>query len=219
MDEPSESRRRLGTTARIMAPIVAELRKLPDDQVEELVLFLKNIHNPPSDYEQDVDASRAFDEKLRALRKTTSQNKLRLSAKRARLFSSMSTIGAGMLATLGAVFWKATGDWTPSAALLIPTVLLLVTSAKWNKKIVLLSFEEERQYLWASLRIATSLTELSRVGLLDYCDSDAPLARSAEAAKAVKLKVIKDLRNAIYRHIGESQLQGYWGEETESQRG
>lgn len=90
----------LKTTAKLIEPVADALRQLPKDQLEELVLWLKTLHNPQPDWDVERQETERFVKKLEGIRDSSDQHKFQMNAAKSNVWAIACGVGAGVLASL-----------------------------------------------------------------------------------------------------------------------
>ena len=207
-----EKAKQIDAIARLIAPIAGSLRKLSRNQAEELVLFLKDLHNPPDPCDHEWDGRMKFEAKLEVLKNSPEQLRLQKMAYNARWVSVACGVGAGICVTLAIVIGLTTQRWIVPALLGIPTIVLLMKADKLGVKTILISKEQDQKYLLSSLREARCVSELNLAGLFAHADDAAnPQSKhySEKKAEEVIARLTQQMRDAIYRNACEGNLADY----------
>src|ERR1039457_4232939 len=159
-DEAEARFKQMEATASLVAPVVASLRNLSKDQTEELILFLKDLQNPPDPVEQEADGMMQFQPKLEALKNSPEQLRLQKMAYSVCWWAIACGAGAGICVTLAVIVVLITQVWIFPALLLIPTIFLLMKAEKLGLRGILISKEQDRKYFLSSMRAARCVSEL-----------------------------------------------------------
>jgi hypothetical protein len=204
--------RRTQATASLISPIAASLRNLSKGQTEELVLFLKDLHNPPDPHGDDGRVWNEFEPKLEALRNSPEQVRLQKLASRAIWWAIGCGIGAGVFAILALESVLVSFPWLVSILLSLAVIALLWKALLCGLRALLLSKEQDRKYLLSSLRAARCVNELNHAGLFAYADDTAnPQSKyyNEKKAKEVIAGLTQQMRDSIYRNAYEGNLGDY----------
>jgi hypothetical protein len=212
MEQTEEFQERLRATARLIAPIADGLRQLPREQIEEVVLFLKKIHNPPNEREEEWGEIRRFEARVEGLRNLPEQVQLQRLVIRKVWLAIACGAGAGICATLAVVTGFVAHAWLLSSALLFPIVLMAWQGTRQGVQSISISKEQDQRHLLASIREATCVTEINRAGLFAWSNDAADFKSrnyNEKAAAECTQKQVLHLRDAIYRHAYEEKLSNY----------
>jgi hypothetical protein len=154
----------LRNVARLILPIESKLSNLPKEQIEELVIWLKNIHNPSNPEDRDRDNWVPFYNRVEELRKLPEQINYQRHAIRSFTRAFYCCMGIGVLATLA--FWGVVDGFYASLVLLIALPFLWRKALKSIHKTLLTAKEQEQRHLFTCIREARSVPELQTAGLL-----------------------------------------------------
>jgi len=175
---------RLRDVARLIFPLEPKLTRLPKEHVEELVIWLKNIHNPSDLEDRSVDAWFPFHKRVAALRDIPEQIALQNKSVKA----ARSAVYAGVLIGGLVIFalWGVIAGWYVSLVSLVALPYLWRKSQRLLLKSLLVSKEQEQKNLWRAIREAKNVPELQTAGFYAFID-DKDLD-----------KVTQHMRDAIY---------------------
>jgi len=182
---------RLRDVARLIMPLEARLRSLPKEHIEEVVIWLKNIHNPSDAEDRNSDVWVDFDKKVTELKNIPEQIELQIKAAKA----ARAAIRTGML--IGALvilslwgFWE---GWYISLLLLVSEPYLWRKASLCAEETILVSKEQEQRNLWRAIREAKNVPQLQNAGLYAYIDN-----KDFD-------KVTQHMRDAIYCNGGDGR--------------
>jgi hypothetical protein len=212
MEHAEEPQDGIHATAELIAPIADKLRKLPKDEIEELVLFLKNPHVPEKVLLENWDKDMEFVRRVEELRNIPEQVHLQRQALKAIRWSITCGVFIGICSTVGALMYVGTGGWIVPAILMGFILFLYWKAEKLGIKAILISKEQDQRHLLASIRKATSVNELNKAGLFAWSNDAGDMMSknyNTDEAKAALMKQVAHLRDAIYRNPDEGRLQQY----------
>jgi len=175
MDEPELTpyeveQKRLRDVARLFLPLESELRRLPKDHIEQLVIWLKNIRNPSDPEDRHRDVWVPFYNRVAELRDIPEQAALQDRATKA----ARSAIYAGVLigGLVIGVLWAVFAGWYVSLAFLIAVPYLWRTALLFSRQSLLVSKEQEQKNLWRAIREAKNVPQLQAAGLYAFIDDN-----------------------------------------------
>jgi hypothetical protein len=163
-------KQRLRDVARLILPLESKLRRLPKDHVEQLVIWLKNIHNPPDPEDRNVDVLRPFYNRVAELKNIPEQIDLQNQAVKA----VRSAIYTGMLISglVIAVLFGVGSGWYASLVLLAAVPYLWRKALQFSLKSMLFSKEQEQRNVWRAVREAKNVPQLQYAGLYAFIDNN-----------------------------------------------
>ena len=178
------------------------LSSLDRDELEQLVFSLKNAkHGVPE--EQSIDEFIEFNEKLKAFGMSDEV----LSAQK-RAFSKLLkaiSVSAVMGVTLSIAIVVCIGsEWLVGLLLIALAVYLFYKAFKLAEATEILNKEQDRRYLFQSIRFAQTASELTWAGLFAYNSQSRPESggRTDREIVAEELEVKRlrqELRDSLYR--------------------
>jgi hypothetical protein len=173
MDEPELTpyeveEQRLRDVARLILPLESKLRKLPKDHIEQLVIWLKNIHNPSDPEDRNADGWVPFYTRVAELKNVPEQIDLQnqaVRAARSAIYTGMLIGGLSILA-----LWGIAAGWYVSLLLLVAVPYLWRKALRFWLKSALAAKEQEQKNLWRAIREAKNVPQLQNAGLYAYID-------------------------------------------------
>jgi hypothetical protein len=180
---------RLRDVARLILPLESQLRRLPKDHIEEVVIWLKNIHNPSDPEDRSVEAWNVFRNRVAEIRNSPEQIDFQnrgLTAMRSAICAGILIGGLAMVAVFGAA-----AGWYVLSVLLIGVPYLWRRALQFSRKSILIYKDQEQSNLWAAIREAKNFCQLGAAGFFAFLD-----VRDFEA-------VTQHMRDAIYCNGGD----------------
>jgi hypothetical protein len=165
-----DEQQRLSDVARLILPLESKLRRLPKDHIEQLVIWLKNIHNPSDPEDRNVDVLRHFYNKVAELKNIPEQIYLQnqaVKAVRSAIYTGM-LIGGLVIVAL----WGVGAGWYVSLVLLVAVPYLWRKALQFSLKSMLVSKEQEQKNVWRAIREAKNVPQLQNAGLYAYINNN-----------------------------------------------
>ena len=161
---------RLREVARLIFPLETEIRRLPKDHIEQLVIWLKNMHNPSDPEDRNIDELRPFYTRIAELKNIPEQIDLQNQAVKA----VRSAIYTGMLISglVIAVLFGVGSGWYASLVFLAAVPYLWRKALQLSLKSMLVSKEQEQRNLWRAVREARNVPQLQYAGLYAFIDNN-----------------------------------------------
>lgn len=163
---------RLREAARLILPIESKLKALSKDQIEELVIWLKSIHNPPDPEDRSTDVYMPFYNYVAELRDIPEQVKLQKDALKACRYAISIGIFIGMLVTVAVIWGFGTGNWILPALLCIPVYFSYRKGLHYAGDAILISKDQEQRHLWRCIREAKGVPQLQCAGLYTHIETE-----------------------------------------------
>jgi hypothetical protein len=207
---------KLKTTAKLIAPIAADLRQLPKDQIEQVILWLKAIHNTVPKWDVEAQETARFITKLKAIRDSSYQHELQKNAAKTNVWAIICGTGVGVLLSLSIVVGLVTERWLVPALLVIPTMLLFGKGFRLGARAINISKAQERKFWLLAQQEARSVKELYAAGLFGFPSESEPVPLDDEITRRTD-KILLPMRDAIYRRAGDGHLHEYLGEEAQDE--
>jgi hypothetical protein len=207
---------KLKSTAKLIEPIAGDLRQLPKDQVEEVVLWLKTLHDAQPDWDVESQETERFVTKLEAIRDSTDQHELQREAAKSNVWAITCGSGAGILLSLAIVTGLVTARWLVPALLIIPVMLLFGKGFRLGARAINISKTQERKFWLLAQQEARSVKQLYKAGLFGFPSESEPVPYEDEITRRTD-KILLPMRDAMYRRAGEGGLHQYLEKETQDQ--
>ncbi len=185
----------------VVSEALPELQRLSSMQIEKLVFYLKSLHGYYPKSENHTSYWSEFADKLDKLRNSPEQITLQRQTGSALLKGIVCCVLGGVLlaVALAALMGGQTGIGVGFLAAAGACVLL--ADAKFFRKAVLTSKEQDRKYFLSSIRSAKACNELDWAGLFSYnkASKSGPLSDEDEALLAAQVaELTEKLRLALY---------------------
>jgi hypothetical protein len=163
---------RLREAARLILPIEFKLKSLSKDQIEELVIWLKSIHNPPNPEDRSTDVCMPFYNRVGELRNIPEQLKLQRDAAKACRYAISTGIIIGMLVMVAVVWGLVTGNWIIPVLLCMPVYFSYKNGLHFAGDAILISKDQEQRHLWRCIREAKGVPQLQSAGLYAHIKNE-----------------------------------------------
>jgi hypothetical protein len=212
MKHTEDFHNQLRATARLLAPIAPRLAELPKAQIEEIILWLKDHHNPPDEDESGWDTRKQFDDQLESLRNSEEQRHLQTQAVRYIAWAITCGVGIGIILCGGLITALATDYYWTTAFVVCGIVYYLPRKGlRLGIQALLLSKKQEHHHHLQSYGAARCVTDLDHAGLLYLVPP--PNQRLTEEQRNDAFEAnLAHLRDAIYRHACEGALKEFIGD-------
>ena len=185
----------------VVSDALPEIQRLNSTQIEKLVFYLKSLHGYYPKSENHTSHWSEFADKLDKLRNSPEQLTLQRHTGSALLKGIVCCVLGGVLlaVALAALMGGQTGIGV--GCLAVVGACVLFADAKFFRKAILISKEQDRKYFLSSIRAANACNELDWAGLFSPSNASksGPLSDEDVALLAAQVaELTEKLRVALY---------------------